>query len=226
MATSETKLSMAGSWWLYGRDLDLARELQHREIQASQPRERLLARISVLSYLGDYDGCGHWLDQVAGRRDVIGRQSDYRLRRFRRLPNPWRALIEPEREEPLAASIEAKCQQGMPLLIDLVGGIGDQLENAALVLNIQHQLPPFSVRAVGDNAAIVSRLLEQVEGLNLLHSANTEQAHWRITAPWFRYWLGRRGIRERSTDRCCWSPCLMAQPVTPCWSAGAPNLIR
>lgn len=112
MATSETKLSMAGSWWLYGRDLDLARELQHREIQASQPRERLLARISVLSYLGDYDGCGHWLDQVAGRRDVIGRQSDYRLRRFRRLPNPWRALIEPEREEPLAATIEAKMPAG------------------------------------------------------------------------------------------------------------------
>lgn len=190
---------MAASWWLYGQDLALAQELQHRAITTSQQRDLLLANISILSYLGDYDGCAHWLDQVGGRRDVIGRQSDYRLRRFRRVPNPWRALLEAEQEDSLCATIDSKLQEGHPVVVDLVGGIGDQLENAALLLNIQTQLkqiPALSVRALGENAGIVTRLLEQVDGLTLLSQANQDHAQWRITAPWFRYWLGRCGIRE------------------------------
>lgn len=183
-------------WWLYGNDLQLARELQHKLVHHCDSRNAQLSCISILSYIGDYDGCERWLNQVNGRRDVTGRQSDYRLRRFRRLPNPWRALIEADQEEALNATIDSKLSAGLPVVVDLVGGIGDQLENAALLLNLQSQLPTISLRALGENAAIVTGVLEQVEGLNLLAQANPDQPHWRITAPWFRYWLGRSGIRE------------------------------
>ncbi|MCP9809139.1 hypothetical protein KBY58_06800 [Cyanobium sp. HWJ4-Hawea] len=185
-------------WWLYGEDLELARDLQHKAIAASKGRDEQLANISILSYLGDYQGCSDWLDRVNGYADVIGRQSDYRIRRYRRIPNPWSALLEPSREEPLAETISKRLKTKQQIVVDLVGGIGDQLENAALLLSIQSQMPSkeiIAVRPLGEHSGVVKQLLLQNQGLQI-HNENNPGQLWRITAPWFRYWLGRSGISE------------------------------
>lgn len=185
-------------WWLYGQDLELARDLQHQAIASCEPGEQRLSHISILSYLGDYQGCSDWLDQVRGREHVSGRQSEYRIRRYRRIPNPWRALLEPDHEEWLCATLVERIKERQPIVVDLVGGIGDQLENAALLLSVQTQLPPdhqVMVRALGENAQVVEQLLLQTPGLRVQAREACSQS-WRITAPWFRYWLGRSGIAE------------------------------
>jgi len=208
-------------WWLYGRDLELARAMQHQTIEACGEREQQLSNISILSYLGDYQGCANWLDRVHGRAHVSGRQSEYRIRRYRRMHNPWNALLEPGHGEGIWAALMERITQRQPIVVDLVGGIGDQLENAALLLSIQSQLPPehqVSVRALGENAPVVKDLLLQIPGLKV-RGRDTPSQPWRITAPWFRYWLGRSGIAETING-----PLLVDQapvdatgPVLVCW---------
>lgn len=208
-------------WWLYGKDLSIARELQHQHIQTSKDRNSLLKSISILTYLGDYDGCEQWLEKVDARRDVIGRQSDYRLRRYRRQANPWQALMEVNRENSLCETIELRLKEGLPVVVDLVGGIGDQIENAALIKSLHTRWlhrSSVSVRPLGENAGIVEQFLRQCEGLNLCEEADP-QKHWRITAPWFRYWLGHCGISEtiESALRVDPKPTAQTTKLLVCW---------
>lgn len=191
-------------WWLYGSDLALARELQHEKIRrSSRGSNRLLAEISILSYLGDYESCERWLNEVEGWRDVIGRQSTYRIRRYRREPNPWSALLADEREDQLFHTINYRLANKLPVVVDLVGGIGDQLENAALLLAVQSQLPQapsLAVRTKGEHAKIVEDLLRQCDSLRLHQQRPGDTEHpWSVTAPWFRYWLGRISVPETIT---------------------------
>ena len=186
-------------WWLYSNDLELARHQQHDLIARTAAGEQQLAAISILSYLGDYEGCDQWLERVAGCQHVLGQQSRYRILRYLRDANPWRALLPPGQGDSLAWRVEQRIEAGQPVLVDVVGGIGDQLESSAMLRCIRNQLSrPGSlwIRPLGQQAGVVRQLLEQVDDLPLAPAEGLDQP-WRITAPWFRFWLGTKGIQER-----------------------------
>jgi len=192
-------LDNAIPWWLYGNDLELALELQHNLIARTAAIEQQLAAISVLSYLGDYEGCAQWLKRIDGCKHVLGRQSHYRILRQLRTANPWHALLADSQAESLARTVEQRIEAGKIVLVDVVGGIGDQLESSAMLRCIRTQLSrPESlwIRPLGQQNGVVRQLLEQVSDLPLAPAEGLDQP-WRITAPWFRFWLGTKGIRER-----------------------------
>ena len=85
-----------------------------------------------------------------------------------------------------------------PITVDLVGGIGDQLENAALLLASLKQLPNsdlIKMRPNGENYLVVRKLLEQVKVLQLAsHDVITDSL--RVSIPWFRNWLGENNLEK------------------------------
>lgn len=186
-------------WWLYADDLDLAIHKQHELISKIPSGEQQLKAISVLSYLGDYEGCAHWLKRVDGIKHLLGQQSMFRILRHQRDANPWRALISEEKADSLIRIVDQRIKSGQPVLVDVVGGIGDQLESSAMLRCVKDNLSRSDglwIRPMGENSGIVRQLLEEADELPLAPIEALDQA-WRITAPWFRFWLGIKGIQEK-----------------------------
>ena len=192
----------AKQWFLYGNDIDLARQELGRKIQSAgenpSGRQQQLALISLLTYIGAYDDCESWLGRIQGHNQLIGQQSTYRILRRRGEPNPWRGLLGGQGQQKLEEAIEKRFTQGLPVSVDLVGGIGDQLETAALLLASRAGLPrpeALWLRPSGENNGVVQALLAEVPGLPLEPSAGLENS-WHVTSPWFRFWMGLRGLEQ------------------------------
>ena len=192
----------AKQWFLYGNDLDLARQELEQQIRSAgenpSGRQQQLALISLLTYIGAYDDCESWLERVQGHNQLIGQQSTYRILRRRGEPNPWRGLLGNQRQQQLEQAIAQRFDQGLPVSVDLVGGIGDQLETAALLLASRSRLPSpeaLWLRPSGENNSVVQALLAEVPGLPLEPSQGLEGS-WHVTSPWFRFWMGLRGLEQ------------------------------
>lgn len=192
----------AKQWFLYGNDLDLARQQLGLKISKTGENptgyQQQLKLISLLTYIGAYDDCENWLRRVQGHSQLIGQQSTYRILRRRGEPNPWRGLLGGQGQQQLEQAIEQRFAQGLPLAVDLVGGIGDQLETAALLLASRSGLPrpeALWLRPSGENSGVVRALLAEVPGLPLEPSQGIEGS-WHVTAPWFRFWMGLRGLEQ------------------------------
>ena len=192
----------AKQWFLYGNDLDLARQELGRKIQSAGENptgyQQQLNLISLLTYIGAYDDCESWLERVQGRNKLVGQQSTYRILRRWGEPNPWRGLLGGQRQQQLEQAIEQRFAKGLPVTVDLVGGIGDQLETAALMQASRPGLPrpeALWLRPTGENSSVVQALLEEVPGLQLEPSQGLEGS-WHVTSPWFRFWMGLKVLEQ------------------------------
>ena len=170
----------AKQWFLYGNDLDLARQELGRKIQSAGENptgyQQQLNLISLLTYIGAYDDCESWLERVQGRNKLVGQQSTYRILRRWGEPNPWRGLLGGQRQQQLEQAIEQRFAKGLPVTVDLVGGIGDQLETAALMQASRPGLPrpeALWLRPTGENSSVVQALLEEVPGRRLATAASS-----------------------------------------------------
>jgi len=186
-------------WFLYGNDHALALEELERQIAVRQlDKSKRLALISLLTYIGAYRRCAHWLTTQDGHLHVTGQQSWYRILRAGGEPNPWRALLNEQNMEALDQTVSQMFSNLQPITVDLVGGIGDQLENAALLWASQPLLPQptlMRLRPHGENSKVVRDFIKQVPELPLEEAAGTPGSR-HVTAPWFRFWLGLRQLER------------------------------
>ncbi len=186
-------------WFLYGNDLELAVQQLESLIELNEEdQETQIKLISLLTYLGAYDKCDKWLKQCDGEKHVIGQQSRYRIHRARKERNPWRGLIDKEMQCNVDKLVTNNMQSNKTITVDLVGGIGDQLENAALLLASLKQVPNsnlIKMRANGENYHVVRKLLEQVRGIQLANDAEVSES-LRVSIPWFRNWLGNNNLEK------------------------------
>ena len=185
-------------WYLYGNDLKLAKEQLNIAIRKSKTKNEKLKFINLLTYIGDYAGCSSWLEEVDGITEIAGQQSKYRILRHRQIHNPWQALIGSQNQRSLDATLKRHIDQGNPISVDLVGGIGDQIENAAIIMASKKNLKipeALLMRPTGQNCKIVRELLELVPNIRI-EEENGEKNTCHVTAPWFRFWLNLNRLEE------------------------------
>lgn len=121
-------------WPLFATDLHLARQQLEQLISKSDCPNRLCALVPQLTYLGAYERCRELLHANQLLDDALGRQSLFRIERQARAANPWRALIPAEDASLLDSCRRQWDDRAQILEVELVGGIGDILENHALIL--------------------------------------------------------------------------------------------
>jgi hypothetical protein len=186
-------------WFLYGNDRELALDELERIIRDnSVDVETRLKIISILTYIGAYDNCEYWLKKFNGHEHIIGQQSWYRIYRFKKQQNPWKGLLGENTKNQIDEIITSYLKNNQIITIDLVGGIGDQIENAALIwASIQklNRSELIKIKPNGENSMIVDKFLEEVAGFPL-SSKKTEANHLRVSAPWFRHWLGEKKLEK------------------------------
>ena len=207
-------------WYLYGNDLKLAQQKLNLAILKRETKHEKLRLINLLTYIGDYEGCSSWLTKTEGITEIAGQQSHYRILRHRKINNPWQALIGSHNQHSLDTTLKRHIVQGNPISVDLVGGIGDQIENAAVLMaskkNIQNS-SALLLRPTGENYKIVRQLLEQVPNIKI-EEERGEGNTWHVTAPWFRFWLNLNKLEEPPRtlleDK---SPSIATGRVLACW---------
>ena len=150
-------------WWLYGRDLELARQLQLQRIAGCESGELQAFEIAQLTYLGDYSACYQWLDRTNAFQFRFGRQAKCRALLAQGRLEGWHALADQSAFEQLREIEDLLSSSGKGLVIDLVGGIGDQLQTAALVLALNSRgsfQGRLWLRPSGPNACLVADWLQ------------------------------------------------------------------
>lgn len=184
-------------WYLYGNDLDLAKQKLNMRILKCKTKDEKLKFINLLTYIGDYKGCSRWLEHIDGITEIAGQQSQFRILRHRKIHNPWQALIGSHDQNRLNITLKRHIEQGNPISIDLVGGIGDQIENASILMASKKNIVNPSallLRPTGENSNIVKQLLEYVPNIRI--AGEGEGNAWHVTAPWFRFWLNLNKLEE------------------------------
>ena len=122
-------------WPLFGRDLELAHQRLEELIQRETSVDGLCGLVPQLTYLGGYEQCERLLQQHGLLSHPLGRQSLFRVERWRGRRNPWRALI-PAGDTKLLEDCRQQLEEpAVTLEVELVGGLGDILENHALIQN-------------------------------------------------------------------------------------------
>ena len=181
----------AGLWYLYANDQELAIHLLNRTIRGANQNDEKHALISLLTYIGDYNGCSNWLDEINGEQEIVGRQSRYRILRSRSEPNPWKALIGSGGTESLLNTLDVCFETGKGLCINLYGGIGDQLEAAGLLQANLSSIPnnhSLYISPQGENKDVIRNLLSEVRTLQVIPEEDQETMAVSLSA--FRHWLG------------------------------------
>lgn len=150
-------------WWLYGRDLELARQLQVQRISGCESGEVQAFEIAQLTYLGDYSACHQWLDRTNASQFHFGRQAKCRALLAQGRRKGWHALADHTDFEQLREIEDLLNRSGKGLVVDLVGGIGDQLQTASLVLALNSRgsfQGRLWLRPSGPNARLVADWLQ------------------------------------------------------------------
>lgn len=150
-------------WWLYGRDLELARELQLQRIAGCESGEVQAFEIAQLTYLGNYSACHQWLDRTNSSQFRFGRQAKCRALLAQGRPEGWACLADYDAREKLRVIKDLLNRSGKGLVIDLVGGIGDQLQMVALVLALNSRgffQGRLWLRPSGSNAPLINAWLQ------------------------------------------------------------------
>ena len=183
-------------WWLYGSDLELARQLQVARIACCESEEVQAFEIAQLTYLGDYSVCHQWLDRIHASEFQFGRQAKCRALLSQGKLAGWHALADNASFE-LLRQIEALLSRsGKGLVIDLVGGIGDQLQLSALVLSLNSRgsfQDRLWLRPSGPNARLVADWLHSTRASKLLVWSKNEIVGM-CSSPFFRILLS--GMNE------------------------------
>ncbi|MBM5784438.1 MAG: hypothetical protein FJ076_06255 [Cyanobacteria bacterium K_DeepCast_35m_m1_288] len=191
-------------------DLEEARA----QVMAAQARcadedlDSLVRIVPLLTYLGAYDSCEALLLQRDLLRHAWGRQALFRIWRARGVVNPWRALIEAEHWPQWSAELKQALASPGPWTVTLMGGLGDALENLALILASVQQSPLRSTRLAFAPASAKAR------------SALTPLLH-----QWF---VAVNGGRDFSTPvfRCALAMGGLQRPPQVLWPAPAPAVTR
>lgn len=176
--------------------------------------EQLVRLVPLLTYLGDYDRCEQLLRERGLLAHAWGRQALFRIRRQRRDPNPWRALI-PEPIWPQWSQAMQQClaQPPLPLQVELVGGLGDALENLALIhaSGLGTPLEAGLAFGVGDGGPSQAALQPLLDPWLLAGDPASS-----FTAPAMRCGLALQGWQRR--PGVLWPPPLdPAAPSAPSW---------
>ena len=190
-------------WWLYGDDLILARQLQQQRILECQDPEYRAYLIAQLTYLGAFDACQAWLSSTDALHYRDGRQAQCRLRLAQSEADGWSALTQGGDLESLPGMEDALRRSSSVIIIDLVGGIGDQLQMCSLVRGLNSsgffenrlRLRPGG----GVNGTLVEHFLRASPLANLLDWQG-ECVAGSITNAFFRIWL------EERRDKLCYLP--------------------
>ena len=115
-------------------DLELARSQVIQAQARCNDLEELVRLVPLLTYLGAYDDCEHLLHERGLLDHAWGRQALFRVWRHRGEPNPWRALIPQQLWPQWSAELRQWLSSPLaPVRVELVGGLGDALENLALI---------------------------------------------------------------------------------------------
>lgn len=195
-------------WPLFATDLPLARQRLEQLISQSECPNSLCALAPQLTYLGSYDRCRELLHANQLLDHALGRQSLFRIERHARAANPWRALI-PAGETTLIDSCRRQWDdEGRILEVELVGGLGDILENHALILaslrqrNALHRLR-FRISSKASWQALGPLLTERQEvpclspNEDACLSSNNGISRW--TSPLMRFVLSDLGAEAPPT---------------------------
>ena len=183
-------------WWLYGRDLELARQLQVQRITGCESGEVQAFEIAQLTYLGAYSACHQWLDRTNASQFRFGRQAKCRALLAQGRLEGWHALADQAAFEKLRKIEDLLSRSGKGLVIDLVGGIGDQLQTAALVLALNSRgsfQGRLWLRPSGPNARLVTDWLQSTNASQRLVWSE-DQIFGFCSSPFFRILLS--GMNE------------------------------
>ena len=181
---------------MYGRDLALARQLQAQRITGCESEEAQAFEIAQLTYLEDYSACHQWLDRTNASQFRFGRQAKCRalLAQGRLEGRP--ALADHAAFKQLQEIEDLLSRSGKGLVIDLVGGIGDQLQTAAFVLALNSQgsfQGRLWLRPSGPNARLVADWLQSSRASERLVWPEDEIVGF-CSSPFFRILLS--GMNE------------------------------
>ena len=150
-------------WWLYGNDLSLARKMQHEMIHATGDWEQKAYQISLLTQLGDYRACHQWLQRTQALQYSVGRKALCRVLLAEGKADSWTRLLHSQELLAVLDQLSLCIQKyGQKLLIEMTGGIGDQLQTSSLVLALNSSGPfkdRLRIKPVGGNAEVVEPLL-------------------------------------------------------------------
>ena len=188
-------------WWLYGDDLSLAQQLQEQRIAECQDPEHRAYLIAQLTYLGAFDACQFWLSSTNALHYRDGRQAQCRLRLAQSQADGWSALAQGGHLESLQEMEDSLQNSSALIVIDLVGGIGDQLQMCSLVMWLNSSEffeNRLRLRPRGVNGTLVEHFLHASPFANLLDWQGKCVAGF-ITNAFFRMWL------EERQDKLCYS---------------------
>ena len=186
---------MKQGWWLYSNDLQLAIRYQRRAAAAAKLIEEKAKNISMLTYLGEHTDCEAEIIKQKIDSLTIGKQALCRARRGQQKSNTWASLSS---HGNLAAAVDRVNRAvgcGHAVCILLVGGIGDQLEAASLVLAHQRRRrigrdPDLKMKAEGQNSKVVMDHLKNSKCKHLLANSCDKFAV-ELSTPMYRYWMER-----------------------------------
>ena len=145
--------------------------MQVQRIADCESGEGQAFEIAQLTYLGDYSTCYQWLDRTSASQFRFGRQARCRALLAEGRLEGWHALADQVVFEQLRDIEDLLSRPGKGLVIDLVGGIGDQLQTSALVMAL-NSCGSFQgrlwLRPSGPNARLVDAWLQSTHASEYL----------------------------------------------------------
>ena len=182
---------MKQNWWLYGTDLELARIKQIELIDSTRDPKALEYQISILTYLGDYSGCYRLLKKHELLKSPLGRHAQFKINSSREIIPAWQKLLNPPENKILGELSRKFYSSKSRIIIELVGGIGDQVQNASLCLGLSHSglfKGRLLIESCGEHSRIVNSYLQSSEAKSILFRKG-DSAIARMSTKFIRSWL-------------------------------------
>ena len=108
--------------------------MQAQRIASCESGDFQAFEIAQLTYLGDYTACHQWLDRTSASQFRFGRQAKCRALLAQGKTEGWHALADHNDFQVLRGIEDLLSRSRKGLVIDLVGGIGDQVQMTSLVM--------------------------------------------------------------------------------------------
>jgi len=184
-------------WWLYCQDLEFARRKQWEIALNETDSEKQANEIAVMTYLGIYSECEEQILRLNLTEYKQGREALYRARRALGGVNTWESLISKNISiETTIDEIDKAINNNEIICVNLVGGIGDQLEATSLLLGHteRHKAengPRIEVRACGANNNEVDKYLKKTSA-SKFKACRQSFNKLEISYPVYRYWHEKR----------------------------------
>ena len=170
--------------------------MQAQRIASCETGDFQAFEIAQLTYLGDYTACIQWLDRTSASQFLFGRQAKCRALLAMGKIEGWHALADHAAFELLRDIEDLLSCSGKGMVIDLVGGIGDQLQTAALVVALNCRgffQGRLWLRPSGPNACLIADWLQSTRASERLVWPEDEIVGF-CSSPFFRILLS--GMNE------------------------------